>query len=58
MGYLNVKYVMLLEAMNFVIYTQILIENITLSRAFIPVASVNGGTEHIKRYENVLLNSL
>jgi len=49
---------LLLEAMNFLIYTQILIENITPSRVTIPAASVNCGTKHIKMYENVASHSL
>jgi len=51
---------LLLETMNFLIYmyTQNLIENITLSRFIIPVASVNLGTKHIKRYETVASHSL
>jgi len=44
---------LLLEAMNLFIYTQNLIGNNTLSRVIILVASVNWGTRHIKRYENV-----
>jgi len=44
---------LLLEAMNVFIYTQNLIEHITLSRVIISLASVNWGTKYIKRYENV-----
>jgi len=43
--------VLLLEAMNFFIYAQNLIGNITLARVIIPVASVNWGTKHIKGME-------
>ena len=38
--------------------TQNLIGNITLSRVIIPAASVNWGTEHIRRYANVALHSI
>jgi len=44
---------LLLETMNFYIYTQSLIGNITLSIVIITVAAVNWGTKHSKRYENV-----
>jgi len=38
---------------NFFIHTQNLIGNITLSIASIPVAALNWGTKHSKRYTNV-----
>jgi len=41
MVYLNVKYVIVTRSYEFFIYTQNLIENITLSRVNISVASVN-----------------
>ena len=53
MVYLNVKYVIATRNYEFFIYTQNLIDNITLSRVIISVASVNWGTKHIERYENV-----
>jgi len=58
MVYLNVKYVIATRSYDLFIYTQNLIGNITLTRVIIPVASVNCGTKHIKRYENVSSHSL
>ena len=60
MVYFIAKYVIATRSYEFVIYmyTQNLIGNITLSRVIISVASVNLGTKHIKRYENVALHSL
>jgi len=49
---------LLLETINFIIYTQNLIGNITLSIFIIPVTAVNWVTKHSKRYENVASHSL
>src|SRR6218665_2955221 len=57
MVYLNVKYVIATRSYEFFyigLYTQNLIGNIALSRVIIPVASVNLGTKHIKRYEHFI----
>jgi len=53
MVYLIVKYVIATRSYEFLIYTQNLIGNITLSRVIIFVASANWGTRYIERYENV-----
>jgi len=55
---LNIKYVIATQSYEFYIYTQNLIGNNILSRVIISVASVNSGTTHIKRYENVASHSL
>jgi len=44
---------LLLETLNFYIYTQNLFGNITLSIVIIPVAALNWGTKHSKSYEDV-----
>ena len=54
MVYFNIIYVIATRNYEFFIYTQNLIGNITFSRVIISVASVNSGTKHIKRYENVV----
>ena len=51
MVYLNVKYTIATRNYEFFIYTQNLVGKITLSRVIISVASVNGGTKYITRYE-------
>jgi len=48
----------LLETMNFFIYTQNLIANITLWIVIISIAALNWGTKHSKRYDNVASHSL
>jgi len=56
--YLDVKYVIVTRNYDFFMYTQNLIENITLSIGIILVAALNCDTKQSERYGNVASHSL